>query len=783
MLVVTWVAKMRRLSPSVIAWACAGILAASASAPPASSQEALLAERQMGEQLVDELRCGACHAQDFAGPLSENAAPDLGDVGGRVAPEYLRRFLADPHAEQPGTRMPDLLAGRSDAERTEIGEALTHYLVSRSSSPFTRVPGEAILLERGRDLYHGVGCVACHPPHDEPRYADEPARELRERWPGDDLVRLDHVGAKYDLESLTGFLLHPLHVRTAGRMPDMGLNARESRAIASYLIGPEPRLATAFELRAGIAELGAQYYAELGCGACHPLDGVTFESQAAPRADLDAGRGCLAVEPGTAPDFHLGEEERAALRAALTEPVREWSDAERLDATLTGMRCTACHQRGERGGVRAELNPYFTTSEPDLGDEARIPPQLTDAGTKLQREWIGRVLYDGATARAYMHTRMPQFGLDNLGQLPELFERLDAPLAYSPRPEGNDEERRAFREAGRRLLGIRGGACISCHDFNGKPSPNFRGLDLINSNERLRPGWFREFLIAPQKYRPGIVMPESWPDREAAHPDLDGDTEAQIQAIWYFLGLGRSARDPEGISPVRSELLVTDEVRTYRGRSRIAGFRGIAVGYPGGLNYAFDANNGSLAGIWSGAYVTTQWQGQGAGDFHPASRAVSLARDVAFFGLADDSEPWPLRPYMDEEHPVNPDPTYPRNHGYQFRGYALDGLRVPTFLYEFADVAIEDTSAADLAGELPLLRRTLRFTTPQAQTLWFRALTGEFEALSETSFQTSQLRLGLPPARTLLRSIGTPAEPADELLVEFLLPAGTSEVTLTYELR
>ena len=82
-----------------------------------------------------------------------------------------------------------------------------------------------------------------------------------------------------------------------------------------------------------------------------------------------------------------------------------------------------------------------------------------------------------------------------------------------------------------------GGACVSCHNFNGRVSLNFKGMDLITSYERLQPSWFARFLIEPQTYRPGVVMPESWSGGVAAHTEiLDGDTEAQAQE--YLLSPG-----------------------------------------------------------------------------------------------------------------------------------------------------------------------------------------------------------------------------------------------------
>ena len=108
-----------------------------------------------------------------------------------------------------------------------------------------------------------------------------------------------------------------------------------------------------------------------------------------------------------------------------------------------------------------------------------------------------------------MHTRMPQFGEENLALLPELFQRVDELEPLEPEvPDG--KEREVARDAGHELLGTTGLSCVSCHNFNGKETQGFKGIDLINSHERLKYGWFKRFVIAPQLYRPGIVMPEGW---------------------------------------------------------------------------------------------------------------------------------------------------------------------------------------------------------------------------------------------------------------------------------
>ncbi|MCP3915299.1 MAG: c-type cytochrome [bacterium] len=735
-----------------------------------------LEEAQVGEVLMAELGCAACHDM---GPdaLAPKPAPKLDDVGSRVSAAHMRKLLVDPPGAHAGTSMPAMLDGLPESERAEVAAALAHYLVECSPRPLVSEPAHEAAAERGKALFHTVGCVTCHAPREPHALGAKPTPD-----PGA-AVSLEHVGEKYTVPSLQEFLFQPLEARPGGRMPDMGLSTGEARDLASYLIGadligdgaaPPPD-----ETSATLAAAGEKHFSGLGCAACHALEGAQIPRRAPPRAELDPTRGCLAPDPRGLPDFHLDDAQRAAIARALAAPGSTASDAGRVDATLTTFNCYGCHARGDVGGVRAELDPYFTTSELDLGNEARIPPQLTLAGAKLQLEWTQRVLFDGENVRAYMHTRMPQFGEANLAHLPELLGRVDELEPYAT-SQLEGEAQKAAREGGRQLLGNTGLACVSCHDFNGKPGPVRRGVDLITSNERLHYSWFARFLISPQKFRPGIVMPESWPGGVAAHTEiLGGDTPKQVQAIWYFLSLGRSAADPPGISSKGSKLIVTDTVRTYRGRSRVAGYRGIAVGFPGGLSYAFNAQTGTLSAIWSGEFVSVRWGGQGAGDFHPASRALELAQDVSFHRLASEDEPWPLQPRMDKENPVNPDPLYPRNRGYRFRGYFLDPSDVPTFLYESGGVAIEDRSVADLSGERPVLRRELRFSASAADRVFFRALTGEIEATGG-GFRTPDLGLTLSSGRTVVRP--TQKEGELELLVELELPSGDSEWTVEYEM-
>ena len=761
-----------------------------------------LTQPQAGDLLIHELRCAACHRGIERGSLPEKTAPDLSEVGGRIAPEYLIKYLTSPSSAHPGTSMPDLLAAQPEGERGRIAEALTHFLVAQSKTLFPTDFAPLGHLLEGKTLYHSVGCVACHGPRAAIDGTPLVTKKENENEPDDDedqnltasktfkpiAIPLEQVPAKYSLKSLGEFLFQPLKVRSSGRMPDLKLTPAESLAIAEYLIGEPHQPATALIPQEPLVVRGKKYFQDLNCAACHAVEGITPAPRIGSLKNADLSRGCLSETAGKSPRFSLDDAALEAIRAALTETPQLDSEHLVVAKTLTTFHCIACHTRDDFGGVPEFYNPFFSTREQKLGDDGRIPPPLTLIGAKLQPAWMKKVLYDGESVRHYMITRMPQFGPSNLAHLPALFTQLDVlpgPELTIPSPESDSESERnrerRLRPAGQELLGDKGLNCIACHNFNGKPAPVNQGIDLMTTYQRLQPGWFSSFVRNPGTFRPRIVMPTAWPNGVASHKTiLEGNTDLQIEAIWYYLSLGTSAADPSGIRGVSTKLSVSNAARTFRGRSRVAGFRGIAVGLPGKLNYAFNAETGTLSALWLGDFIGVNWNGQGSGDFHPASEPVTLAQDVSLVSLADENTPWPLMPVMTKEARVNPNPLYPKNLGYQFRGYFLGESSIPTFQYHCGTIEIEDRSVATGTEKQRGLSRVLQFHSPLPQTVWFRVLTGDIQSSSERLFQTGALRLTIPDRETKLRPLS--ADPQrSELLLRLDLPQGKSSLELLYE--
>ncbi|MEM7306862.1 MAG: PA14 domain-containing protein [Planctomycetota bacterium] len=219
------------------------------SAPQAGVRAVGVAAR--GEELLTELRCVACHAPEDAWSerLPLLPAPSLtgsessDGVGKRARASWIAAHLAEP-----GDEMPDLLGGLPAAEREAAANELLAYLVSLGG-PFEDgpVPILPARLERGRQLYHSIGCVACHAPLEVPEDLELPLWSfeggLLEDAAFDETFErsLTHLPDKTGHEALARFLLDPRSTRPSGEMPSLGLSESEAQALAQYLTLREVR--------------------------------------------------------------------------------------------------------------------------------------------------------------------------------------------------------------------------------------------------------------------------------------------------------------------------------------------------------------------------------------------------------------------------------------------------------------------------------------------------------------------------------------------------------------
>ena len=521
------------------------------------------------------------------------------------------------------------------------------------------------------------------------------------------------------------------------------------------------------------ANVGRRHFVTYGCVQCHD-SGDSFKSvdqYAAPLASLASAQtgGCLSLAPSArASRYFLRETERVAIRKVLADQ-RELavahSDEDKVSQTLNQLNCYACHERDGFGGPSLAGSRYFgTTAEVDLGDEGRLPPHLDGVGAKLRPEWIKEVLLNGGAVRPYMATRMPQFGEANLGHLRELLNHVDDPRPDDPTTEVSLMD----TKYGRRLLGVKGMACITCHTYGPYPSLGVPAIDLTQMSHRLKRSWFRDYLIHPASLRPGTRMPSFFPEGKSVNEEVfDGDSERQIQALWGFLEIADATNPPDGLVQGTKEIVASDEAVIYRNFIAGSGPRSIGVGYPEKGNLSFDASTMRVAMIWHGPFIDAARHSSGRGQgFEPplGHNKLMLPEGPPLAILPDREIKWP--------------DAVGKAGGYQFRGYRLDKKRRPTFLYSFRNIDVEDYSVAIDTELDATFQRQLRFRSKAGVVnVWMRLAVGDAIASKGEGTYTVdgrlQLAIDLPgTGKPIIRE----SESGSELLVPIEFVNGESRV-------
>ena len=354
------------------------------------------------------------------------------------------------------------------------------------------------------------------------------------------------------------------------------------------------------------------------CDACHEVADPGFAKLPAPspaKAWADLGVGECAV--ATAPELHKQVGELAG----------DISTATQLHISMANDGCLACHVRDGQGGLQTIVRRQLREIE-DIGEEGMVPPDLSAVGRRLRPEWLHRVVAEGHKSRDYVAMRMPAYGESKARQYAAWFAELDAKDIVDDEPEFSADA----VELGRALAGTGGRNCISCHTMSGRDSLGPQGMDLALQHQRLRPDWFRDWLLKPTELRKNTRMPSLW---------LRGieQDRVEVDAIRTWMSLGEGAPLPKGIV-VDAESLVLEPIeRPILHGAFLKGVsaRCIAVGTPARTHYAYDLVKPRLAWIWRGAFLDARgtWHGRAGKLVTPLGKDWKVIEDFAIDGEAE----------------------------------------------------------------------------------------------------------------------------------------------------
>jgi mono/diheme cytochrome c family protein len=716
----------------------------------------------LGKQLYHQVGCVACHgSRDDKGDAAKLLATSvpLGDLRAKYSIGSLARFLENPHAVRPAGRMPGIL-NREEAKQVAnyllqgqaSAEAPANVTYAYYEGTWDKLPDFASLKPLATGRADGFDLSLARRPN-----------ECAMRFEG--YLRIDRDGDyQFHLTSDDGsklFLDDKLAVNNDGVHPPSTESAvvkltkgTQKLTVGVFNVGGEfeltieiegpgmrrqdvvPRLMLTpagnpkpkvkpvdpeenddFSLKPELVAKGRELFASIGCASCHQLStSPKRERGDSPSLTLPArsDAGCLAAKPVKGlPWYSLNDAQRSALAAALRAPAApKPSDEEIIAQTMTALNCYACHQRGKMGGAEEGLNAFFATTQPEMGEEGRLPPPLNDVGAKLRSDYLNHIFNQGAHDRPYMLTRMPRFGAGNVPGLIEAFVRTDKNKVEPVAKVAFTKPSNRVKSEARKMCGGNSLGCVKCHTFAGHRAEGVQGIDMLLMPRRLQHDWFYRYLLDPQKLRPGTRMPTAWTNGRTVLDDvLDGSTAQQIESIWVYLQDGSRASLPVGLNWNSIPLIPDKEAIIYRGFIESSGTRAIAVGYPEKAHLSFDANELRLALIWQGEFldVARHWTDRGEG-FEPplGENVVRLPTGIAFAVLARDNDAWPSQSAKEL--------------GYRFRGYRTTPDGRPTFLYSCCGVRIEDFPNAVAGKDGPSLRRTLTLTAVKpVANLWFRA--------------------------------------------------------------
>jgi cytochrome c2 len=213
---------------------------------------------QAGYERIVKYGCTGCHQiggeGSFGPDLSDarQVGPNLEHVASKVTQDWMLKWIKNPHAFRPDTRMPrfyglsnNSIEGDWPKNHAEI-HAITRYLWSKSTPPadFVDPPSKGDPA-RGKDLFLQKGCLACHShkTYDASAMPDRPGLgvSVREFARADFGPNLSNIAAKFQTNEqgykwLANWIHAPEAYHPKSLMPNLQLSWQDAADLAAWVI-------------------------------------------------------------------------------------------------------------------------------------------------------------------------------------------------------------------------------------------------------------------------------------------------------------------------------------------------------------------------------------------------------------------------------------------------------------------------------------------------------------------------------------------------------------------
>jgi len=484
---------------------------------------------------------------------AKNVGPSLRPIQSKLKPAWIEKWIKNPHAFRPTTRMPEFRL--DDQQVSAIAAAI--WQAADPPDGVAHGRGDA---EVGKELFEARGCQACHAAE-----KDADGEWIGNIW-GPELSRVAEK-ANYN------YIVEWIHdTPDWSLMPNLRLTVEESEHLATYLMSLSDASANRGSVASledpQLAEQGAMLIRHFGCAGCHDIAGfedagkigtdLTVEgSKPMDRLDFglftrqakrehwydhknffikkltepaffDQGKTFESdLERARMPNFGFSEQEvnqvvtylLGSVDSDLPEDMYYDPDDWRREAIREGWwviqkyNCMGCHQ------ILPDQTPPIQELEQFSGPEnmVKAPPSLVGVGARLNPEWLAKFLRNPAMSdhnihrngvRTYLDIRMPTFNLwdEEIGALVKFFEAMadqTRPYIPPPLPEMTDEEMELARNA------FLDSDCLNCHasEDASEDDATIIAPSFVHARYRLKPQWTKRWLYDPAKLMPGTKMP------------------------------------------------------------------------------------------------------------------------------------------------------------------------------------------------------------------------------------------------------------------------------------